>query len=110
RCYEGGGEPSPAMVTQAVQAAESAGSSWLLDDSLRRGVAAAMPAEIIERTIGIYEGIKKPYDQAPGAALKKQGRPILYTVPSLVDHEDGPSILHNGGVPRKALRFKEPDQ
>src|SRR5690606_38164157 len=101
----GGARPIPAMVTHAVQDAASAGSSWLIDDWLRWGVAVAMPAEIIERTIGIYEGIKKPYDQALGAALKKQGRPILYTVPSLVDHEDGPSILHNGGVPRKALRF-----
>src|SRR5690606_19449738 len=72
--YVGGGKPFPAMVTQAVQDAESAGSSWLIDDWLRWGVAVAMPAEIIERTIGIYEGIKKPYDQALGAALKKQGR------------------------------------
>ena len=108
--YVGGGKPFPAMVEQAVQDAESAGSSWLIDDWLRWGVAVAMPADIIERTIRIYEGIKKPYDQALGAALKKQGRSILYTVPSLVDHEDGPSLLHNGGVPRKALRFGEPDQ
>src|SRR5690606_38312645 len=83
--YVGGVKPFPAMVTQRVQDAESAGSSWLIDDWLRWGVAVAMPAEIIERTIGIYEGIKQPYDQALGAALKKQGRPILYTVPSLVD-------------------------
>lgn len=108
--YVGGGKPFPVMVEQAVLDAESAGSSWLIDDWLRWGVAVAMPADIIERTIGIYEGIKKPYDQALGAALKKQGRSILYTVPSLVDHEDGPSLLHNGGVPRKALRFGEPDQ
>lgn len=108
--YVGGGKPFPAMVEQAVQDAESAASSWLIDDWLRWGVAVAMPADIIDQTIQIYEGIKKPYDQALGAALKKQGRSILYTVPSLVDHEDGPSLLHNGGVPRKALRFGEPDQ
>src|SRR5690606_6785476 len=108
--YVGGGKPFPAMVTQAVQDAESAGSSWLIDDWLRWGVAVAMPAEIIERSSGLYAGKKTPSDRALDSPLKKRSRPLLYTVPSLVDHEDGPSILHNGGVPRKALRFGDPDQ
>lgn len=47
-----------------------------------------------------------PIDFAIGNAWRKlTGRNVIYTIPSLVDHADGPSVeLHADGQPRREVR------
>jgi hypothetical protein len=93
--YVGTGKPYPQAVQFAVDKAERIGASWLEAEPLLWGVAVAMPTEEVEPFLAWADGLDIPYDRRIGAYFRQVKRqPVRYTWPSLVDHADGPSLVH----------------
>lgn len=111
--YVGTGQPRALYVSRAVELADEAGASWLQSDEMLWGVGIAMPTIDIPPYLEWSRRMSDPYDRTIGQWFRRQGRPVQYTWPSLVDHADGPSILDQQGrpprtVPRRAHRVGVP--
>lgn len=108
--YVGNGRPHAQEVLEATQKADQVGASWLATDALCWGVGTVVPTSLISEMLLSVKKVKAPYDQRLSAWLHYSGRNAYYTWPSLVDHEDGPSLAWKGnqGV-RKAHRVGVPD-
>ena len=83
-----------------LAAADACGVDWLTLPTLIHGVCYSLPAGASGRVLrSLPTGA---IDFAIGSAW---GRPTIYTVPSLVDHADGPSVeKHPDGEKRKPGR------
>lgn len=112
--YTGTGRPDQRNTLRALAHADSHGRSWISTRSLNWGPAIILPTHVIpdmltwcEGHIRQHEPPRSNYDYAIGA----YARDILdyrawYTVPSLVEHRDLPSLVgHDTGPPRVAHRF-----
>jgi hypothetical protein len=103
--YVGTTRPRGPAVTHATQQATLAGNAWLETRALMWGVGVALPVEDIAPLLDWANTQTLPYDQRIGAWDSRHSRPVRYTWPSLVDHDDGPSIARNNdSAPRKAHR------
>lgn len=95
-----------ARVPGALQRADRVGAAWLASPGLHWGVGVALPVEyirgVLERPCG------RPYDERVGEYFWREHRlPTLYPSWSLVDHEDGPTLVDHGAArtrPRRAHR------
>lgn len=93
------GETRRGAFWRAHTAAAGGTSSWLLTSRLWWGVAAAYPVEILDRLVaGCDTSAVREYDRRVSTWLRRKGVAVAYTVPSLVDHADGPSLLHHDGT------------
>jgi hypothetical protein len=72
--------------------------AWLTHTTLLWGVGILIPTETIPTILTTPSAL--PYDRRIGSHFDQ----VLYTWPSLVDHADIPSLLHNRGVERRAHR------
>jgi hypothetical protein len=91
-------------VDDAIEAADREGAAWLSCERLLHGVALALPVEDIQILLAA-ELPALPYDERIGHWFAQQGRPSLYTWPSLVDHADGDTLVaHADGQPRTEPR------
>lgn len=76
-------------VEFAVRLAEREGCAWLKATHLLHGVAVVLPARVIEPMLTWCSRPNLPYDERIGAWIRQVWqKPTLYTVPSLVDHDD----------------------
>lgn len=110
--YTGTGQPRPEKVAKAVAEADAAGNAWLECDALLWGVAVALPAgRVPEMLESVVTHPDTRYDTRLSNWAYGIGLPIFYTNPSLVDHADGPSLIHRPGQrpPRRAHRVGTPD-
>ena len=107
--YTGTGQPKRFVVCDAVSKASKVGCSWIRTDTLLWGPAVALPVHHVQPMLRYVRDIGKPYDQRLGQYLIAHRIPCFYTAPSLVDHEDGKSLIGDSSWPRKAHDFRQPD-
>lgn len=106
--YTGTVRPLPGRVASAVRRANEAGYCWLRGFLLFWGVGIAVPTDQILPMLEYIAGRREPYDTRLGYFYMGNVLPILYTNPSLVDHdEDMGSLLDHGkhAEPRRAHNF-----
>lgn len=104
--YLGTGRPQQRAVSRALS--RSGDSSWLRSRSAWWGPAIALPAEHVVPMLERVRSSTLPYDQRLSTYLRSVGLRCYYTVPSLVEHADGPSLLRNCPLPRRAHRVEAP--
>lgn len=93
-------------VTAATVAAEERGRSWIQHSALLHGVAVVVPTSVVQDLVGWCRRFSIPYDERIGLYSRMiLERPVLYTWPSLVDHDDGPTLVkHTDGQARSEPR------
>lgn len=86
-------------IAAALDAADAAGACWLVGQSLLHGVGYAIHGDVLPDLIGFDSSL--PVDQHISRWVRRHGR-VAYTVPSLVDHADVPTVIdrHPDGAPR----------
>jgi len=81
-------------VDDACMRAEDAGAAWIEAPELLHGVAIAIPTSQISDLLSWCTLFETPYDQRIGSYWRRHLlRPILYTWPSLVDHDDAGTLV-----------------
>lgn len=111
--YTGKGRPRPLQprLEAALRRAHHEGSPWLIDKNLHWGVAVAVRTELVSSMLGWVQRCDNPYDERLGMWARGHGHRIAYTVPSLVDHADQPSVIHDDREPgRVAHRVLSRDE
>lgn len=101
------------FLRYAVIEADETNASWLSCSELLHGVAIALPVKDIRELLRWASTLDLPYDERLGAWYRLQGRQVMYTWPSLVDHADENTLIaHADGqtreAPRKAWRVGTP--
>jgi len=109
--YTGTGRPNQRNIKRALLHAEDKAHSWISTRSLCWGVAIIAPVHTIP---GMLQWCSRParstrwnYDLSLGRYYRDVLRwRTWYTVPSLVDHRDGESLVGHGGTQRTAHRME----
>lgn len=93
--YTGEVRPFAAAVSQAVLDADFHKASWISMKTLYWGVCFAMPTKLIDEVVKESEKYPKLLmDRRIGEYFYRHNIPVLYTNPSLVDHDYTlPSLL-----------------
>jgi len=109
--YLGRGYIGDAQLSASVRRAEATGSHWLLAGhqlfhavglAVRHELLAPMVADLDRRN---HNFRSSPVDHALGQWARRNHHDVAYTVPSLVDHADGPSlVMRHRRAPRTAWR------
>jgi len=103
--YTGTSRPMGKRVKLAVDKAYHA--TWLQYWLLMWGVGILIPSGQIEPMLDFVVDRKEPYDTRIGIAYQRNRLPIYYTMPSLVDHDDGlGSLLEHGKVPGERVAHR----
>lgn len=106
--YLGRTRPFPGRTARYVDAADAQDARWIVMPDLMWGVALALPTGLIPRLVADQDrsGLVE-YDRRIGRWCARQGIPVWYSWPSLVDHRDGPSLLAHDRKPgeRRAWRW-----
>lgn len=107
--YTGKPRPFKRRVTEAI--AKASDGDFLLSHQLFWGVGIVIPSSHIEPMLEFVEDIDLQYDNKIGEFYCQNAAAVLYTVPSLVDHDESLGSLIDGhGVspePRVAHRVAE---
>jgi len=111
--YLGRGYIGDTQLSASVRRAEATGSHWLLADhrllhavglAVRRELLPSMITELSRRT-HLPRARSGPIDHMLGQWARRNHHEVAYTVPSLVDHADGPSlVMRHRRAPRTAWR------
>lgn len=103
--YAGTGRPDQYHIKKALRHAKEKGHAWMATRSLGWGVGIVAPTGTIPAMVKwcTQHGKKMPYDMRVGVYY----RDVLkwrtwYTMPSLLDHRDGPSLVGHGRKERNA--------
>lgn len=109
--YTGTGRPNQEHVRKALANAQHKGHSWMCTRSLCWGVAIIAPVKTIPDMLAWCSTgprMKRNYDMRIGQYYRDVlGWRTWYTVPSLVDHRDGPSLVGHGDHGRNAHQMLE---
>lgn len=92
--YTGTARPLPNRVTAAVNKVEESG--FLRSFQLLWGVGIVIPTDHIEPMLEFVEDIDLQYDNKIGEFYCRNGLPVYYCIPSLVDHDDDLETLIDG--------------
>jgi len=106
--YTGTVRPEQKRIQGALASAQRQGASWMSSNSLYWGVGIAIPTDDIHPMLAAVRHSILPYDRRIGSYFEQNGRPIYYTVPSIVDHDYTlPSLLNNDrpGPARRAHNY-----
>lgn len=102
--YVGTGRPKPTEAPRAIEAARRSNAHWVKAQASYWGVALALPTYLVPDMLGYVQHSTLPYDVRFGLWLRSRKLPCWYTVPSLVDHSDNPSLIWDYNLPsRKAI-------
>lgn len=104
-----GDQSIPVRARQAAERAEKNDACWVREvrhPGLYWGVGVALPTRLVS---GMLEGVNgqrflNPYDERLGLWALENGVPVNYVFPSLVDHDDGVSLIGLHSVRRRAQR------
>lgn len=80
---------------------------WIVTKRLFWGVAVAVRTETIGHMLHACKRMRFPYDERLSRWAESAGHRVGYTWPSLFDHADGESLVHEQGkrsLPRRAYR------
>lgn len=103
--YTGTARPLGKRVKAAVNKAYFA--SWLRFGLLLWGVGIVIPSDHIEPMLDFVSDRNELYDSRIGIFYQRNMLPIYYTMPSLVDHDDGlGSLLGHGQAPEPRVAHK----
>lgn len=107
--YTGTGRPDQYNVRRALRHATDKGHSWMPTKSLCWGVAIVAPVATIPDMLkwcGHRTKTAMNYDMRIGRYYRDKLKwRTWYTVPSLVDHAEGPSLVGHDGTKRIAHQF-----
>lgn len=105
--YTGTVKPFPGRVKSAVRRANEKGYCWLKGYLLFWGVGIAIPTDQILPMLDFVAGHTEPYDTRIGYFYQRNMLPVLYTNPSLVDHNEaiGSLLDHVHPEPRVAVNM-----
>jgi hypothetical protein len=103
--YTGTSRPLGKRVQAAVN--KAADGDMLRGQQLFWGVGIAIPTSHIEPVLEFVEDIQLQYDNKIGEFYCRNGLPVYYTIPSLVDHDDEkPSLLGHGQSPEPRVAHR----
>jgi hypothetical protein len=82
------------QISDALAKAEANDAHWVAAHELFHAVGVAIRTHLVD---DMLENVKAylPWDQAVGKWARKRQHPIAYTVPSLVNHQDGPTLVQH---------------
>jgi hypothetical protein len=87
-------------IQDALAKADANNAHWILATQLFHAVGVAIRTELIPDML-THMRPYLPIDENIGAWSRRKGHPIGYTVPSLVNHLDGPTLIaHPDDMPR----------
>lgn len=94
--YAGKPFPEPDRVEQALARAKAAGKRWFTMQGPVWGVCIAAPTRMIKDMLAHADknGVE-PYDLKLATTFGQWGMKCWYSVPSLVDHRIGPSMVND---------------
>ncbi len=103
--YLGTGRPSAAHFATLVTKANQTDARWVDTNRLYWGVAWSIPTTYLP-DLNAWLKLKAgtPTDTEVGHWSRLRHRPCTHTWPSLVDHADGVSLIHDRTERRKAWR------
>ncbi|MFJ1459742.1 hypothetical protein [Nocardia sp. N2S4-5] len=96
-----------ARMQLAVDAAESADACWVMTDRMLHAVGICLRADLVQDMLVHTKHVRKlvPADQRFDRWLRLRRLRVAYTLPSLVDHRDGLTLIdHPDGQPRDEPR------
>lgn len=103
--YTGTSRPLGRRVKAAVD--KAADGEWLQHHQLFWGVGIAIPTSHIAPMLEFVEDIELQYDNKIGEFYCRNGLPVYYCIPSLVDHDDAQgSLLGHGQLPEPRVAHK----
>lgn len=91
--YTGTVRPFNDRVTKAIATANESGASWLQGYLLFWGVGIVIPSDHLKPLLEFCDTDNDPYDTRIGKFYFGNMIPVLYTNPSLVDHDDDIATL-----------------
>lgn len=106
-CYLGCGKPRrwQARIPAALEHADREGAHWITCTHLLHAVAVVMRTELRDDWLDWAHTSTLPIDERIGAWCRSKRHTIAYTMPSLCDHADGPTLVqHRDGQPRTMSR------
>lgn len=105
--YLGTVRPASAFMGAAVAYAEAAGSSWVVGEGPWWGVGMAIPSHFVGPMLDWCDAQRhiQAYDRRIASYFAHIGVAAWYTLPSLVDHRDEPSLVRRNAPGRRARRF-----
>lgn len=90
-------------IATALTEAQHQDACWVMSTHLLHAVGYAIKTELLPSLLTHTSTL--PSDQHIGEWCRRFGHLISYTVPSLIDHQDGPTIVdHPDGDPRRPGR------
>jgi len=97
--------PHQRFIPGWLELAEREGRDWCAHPKLLHAVSYAMSCDMVRSLT--YKATRFAADEMISEALRSaEAGPVIYTIPSLVDHADEQSIENpNRGVARKAWRI-----
>lgn len=104
--YLGTGRPLQDRFAPLVAEADSTGARWIDFTRLVWGVAWSIPTSHL-RSLNAWLDARQstPTDTETGHWTRFNRIPVTHTWPSLADHADNGSLIHNRDEPRKAWRL-----
>lgn len=106
--YLGRGKPKTWQhrIAQAIAQADQAQAHWIDTHFLLHAVAVAMRTELREDWLATAPTLDFPIDQRLSEWARMRGHRIAYTLPSLVEHADWPTLIdHRDRQPRTEGRI-----
>jgi hypothetical protein len=90
-------------IGAAIKQAEQEDARWIVSTDLLHAVGVAIRGDLIADMPALHN---LPVDEALNCWAHQTGHRIAYTVPSLIDHLDGPTVInHQDGDPRPPGRI-----
>jgi hypothetical protein len=106
--YLGRGKPRTWQhrIAQALDQADRAGAHWITTHHLLHAVTVAMRTDLRDDWIDWAQTSTLPIDERLGEWARHRGHQVAYTVPSLVEHADWPTLIrHRDRQPRQPGRI-----
>jgi hypothetical protein len=103
--YLGNIRPAPGLMGAMASHAERNGLSWVVGEGPLWGVGVCLPASMVHPMLeGCASSHIENYDRRMAAWFKSEGIDCWYTLPSLVDHRAGPSLIYGAAAPVRHAR------
>lgn len=95
------GRTRPPQYQPAIQGALTLDTDWITARHLFHAVAVAIRSDLVGDMLSNLECASVPADDRIGHWAQKRNLLVSYTNPSLVEHDDGPTLIaHADGQPR----------
>jgi hypothetical protein len=108
--YLGTGRPKQDEVRALIRQADRNNQHWITMQRIHWGVAWSIPTALLPSLNTFLASHHDATDRATGQWMSVNRHRCNYTWPSLVDHDDGPTLIHTQQprTARKAWRVKQP--